>query len=972
MLHRSSIVLSTVILFSFIVLPASAARAPKKSKPAAADKITVPNIPYEKYKLKNGLEVILSENHRLPLVAVYVLYHVGPANERPGRTGFAHLFEHFMFDGSLHVGQKAHFKLLEAAGARQINGTTDLDDTKYFETVPSDELEKALWLESDRMGFILETLTGAKLANQRDVVRNERRQKIENQPYGLAEEGLYHLLFPKEHPYHADVIGSHADIEAARLDDVRDFFKYYAPNNASLAIVGDIDKARTKDLVEKYFGSLPAGEPVPKIDVTTPVIRSEQRAVVTDKVQLPRVYMAWHTDPIFHTGDADEQILAQILGGSGKSSRLYRQLVYKKELAQGVSAQQTSLELGSVFTMQATARPGVKPEELEAAMDQELAAIQKDGPTEAELNQARNVIEARLLRRLEMIGGERGVAGILSRYNHYLGDPGFLPKDIQRYENVTVRSIQEVARQKLTQNSRLVLYCVSGPKVINDVPRRKAEQESGPPSDEKRAAFLATQEWRRDVPKRGPASQISLPVPEAFKLGNGLSVLLVERHDLPVITADLFTLSGSAENPPEEPGLAAFTAKMLEAGTTKRSALQIAADTEQIGAQISTGSTADWSGILMRCLKQNVDGAFDLLSDLALHPAFAPADVERVRNEQLTLLLEDRDNPTDVALRAFYQAAYGDKHPYGHMELGTSESVKKVTREDLVRFWKTGYIPSKAVLAITGDMTQAEARALAEQYFGSWKGGKSKPTVPPPFPGKVTRQVLIVDRPGAPQTALVVGGIGVPRSSPDYIPTEIMNTILGGLVSARLNMNLREKHGYTYAAFSQFVYRRGPGPFFARTSVRADVTIPALQQLFYELNRIRTDPLSPDEVQHAKDAMSRSLPERFQTTQQTSRSIADLFIYSLPLDFFRSLPDKIRAVDVAAVRLAAEKHIQPNSTVVVAVGDRNKIESGIKEMNLGKIEIVNTNGRKQPSQGSRALRPLEPVTRASSGLVRRR
>lgn len=946
MLRRSSVLLSTVFLISFIVPPGTAAKAPKKSKPAAPDKITVPSIPYEKYRLKNGLEVILSENHRLPLVAVYVLYHVGPANERPGRTGFAHLFEHFMFDGSLHVGQKAHFKLLEAVGARQVNGTTDLDHTKYFETVPSDELERALWLESDRMGFLLETLTAVKLANQRDVVRNERRQKIENQPYGLAEEGLYHLLFPKEHPYHADVIGSHADLEAAKLDDVRDFFKlYYAPNNASLAIVGDIDKTRTKELVEKYFGSLPAGEPVPKIDATTPVITSEQRAVITDKVQLPRVYMAWHTDPIFHPGDADEQILAQILGGSGKSSRLYRRLVYEKQLAQDVSVQQTSLELGSVFTMQATARPGVKPEQLEAAMDVELAAIQKDGPTEAELDQARNIIEGRLLRRLEMIGGERGVAGILSRYNHYLGDPGFLPKDIKRYENVTVRSIQEAARQKLTKNSRVVLYCVSGPKVIDDVPRNKPEQESGPPSDEKRAAFLATQEWRRDVPKRGPASQISLPVPEAFKLGNGLSVLLVERHDLPVITADLFTLSGSEDNPPEQPGLAAFTAKMLQAGTKKRSALQIAADTEQIGAEISTASIADWSGILMRCLKQNVDGAFDLLSDLALNPAFTPADVERVRNEQLTLLLQDRDNPTNVALRVFYQAAYGDKHPYGHMELGTTESVKKITREDLVRFWKTGYIPSKAVLAITGDLTQAEARALAEKYFGSWKGAKSKPTAAPPFPGKVTRQVLIVDKPEAPQTALIVGGVGIPRSSPDYIPTEIMNTILGGLVSARLNMNLREKHGYTYAAFSQFVYRRGPGPFFARTSVRADVTVPALEELLHELNRIRTDPLSPDEVQQAKDAMSRALPEMFQTTQQTSRSIADLFVYNLPLDFYRSLPEKIRAVDVSEVRLAAEKHLQPDSTIVVAVGDRKKIEPGLKNMDLGKIEIVNANGR---------------------------
>jgi len=927
-----------IVLYSFIAAaPGLFGIEPPKSKAAHAQKIAVPPIPFEKYKLKNGLEVIFSEDHRLPLVAVYVLYHVGPANERPGRTGFAHLFEHLMFDGSLHVGQKAHFKTLEAAGARQVNGTTDLDHTKYFETVPSDELEKALWLESDRMGFLLENITNAKLVNQRDVVRNERRQKIENEPYGVADEGLFHLLFPKEHPYHADVIGSHADIEAARLNDVRDFLRlYYTPNNASLAIVGDIDKRRTRELVEKYFGALPAGDPVPKINAITPPITSERRAVITDKVELPRVYIGWITDPLFKPGDAEEQLLGRILGG-GKSSRLYKRLVYEKKLAQDVLAEQTSLELGSVFTIQVTAKPGIKPEQLEAAIDEELAEMQKNGPIQAELDQARTMTEARILRRLETIGGEGGMAGRLSRYNHHLGDPGFLPKDIERYENVTTRSVQAAAQQKLTKNSRVVVYCIPGPKVLEDVPRTK-EESSDTPTDEKRAAFVATQEWRKEPPKRGTAPKISLPVPQQFKLANGLSVLLVERHNLPVITANLFLLSGSEANPLDKPGLAAFTAKMLEEGTRKRSSLQIAADADRIGAEIVTSSTSDWSGILMRCLKQKLDGAFDLLSDLALDPAFAPEEIERVRNERLTLLLQERDNPTNIALKVFYHVAYGDKHPYGNVELGTEDSVKKIGREDLEKFWATGYTPSNAVLAITGDITKAETRALAEKYFGAWKGA-AKTTPSPEFHETPARIVVIVDKPGSPQTALLVGGIGVPRSSPDYVPMEVMNTILGGLVSARLNMNLREKHGYTYAAFSQFVYRRGPGPFFARTSVRADVTAPALQELLNELNGIHTNPLSADELLGAKDSMARSLPGLFETTQQTSRSIADLFIYGLPLDYFNALPQKIDAIDAAEVQRMAEKHIQPGSMIIVAVGDRRRIEPEIRKLNLGEIEI---------------------------------
>ena len=358
----------------------------------------LPTIPFENYRLKNGLEVILSEDHTLPLVSVNLWYHVGPANERPGRTGFAHLFEHMMFEGSQHVGGKAHFAYLEGAGATDINGTTNFDRTNYYETIPSNQLELALWLESDRMGYLVGTLDIEKLANQRDVVRNERRQSTENTPYGLAEEGLYHLLFPKGHPYYPAVIGSHADVEAAKLEDVREFFRqYYTPNNATLAIVGDFDKAKIKALAEKYFGSIPAGPEVPKITATTPPITSERRTVVTDQVELPRVYMGWITPPVFQKGDAESNLFSQILGG-GKSSRLYKSLVYEKQIAQDVSTSTEETRLGSIFELTVTAKPGVKPEDLEKTIDAELAKLQAEGPSAAEVERARNVTETALVR----------------------------------------------------------------------------------------------------------------------------------------------------------------------------------------------------------------------------------------------------------------------------------------------------------------------------------------------------------------------------------------------------------------------------------------------------------------------------------------------------------------------------------------------------------------------------------------------
>ncbi|MCI0353320.1 MAG: insulinase family protein, partial [Acidobacteriales bacterium] len=532
MLHLKKLLGAT--LFLAIALPSIAqkaafapAAAPAKTATNTTAQTAPPKLRFEKYKLKNGLEVILSEDHRLPLVSVNLWYHVGPANESKGRTGFAHLFEHMMFQGSKHIGDDQHFKILEGAGASDINGTTDFDRTNYFETLPSNQLELALWLESDRMGFLLETLDARKLANQRDVVRNERRQSVENAPYEMAEEAMYQTIFPKEHPYYAYVIGSHQDLESAELEDVRSFFKqYYAPNNASLAIVGDFTPAQAKKLVEKYFGPIAAGPPVPKITAQTPPISGERRKVVTDQVQLPRIYMAWITDSIYKAGDAEADILARILGG-GKSSRLYKKLVYERQIAQDVVTQQNSLILGSVFQIRVTAKPGVKIEDIEQAIDEELDAIRKSPPSADEVAGARNQIQAAIIRNLETLGGFGGVADRLNQYNHYLGNPDYLAQDLSRYDQVTPAAVQKLAQDKLTNNARVVVHAVPGEKVVNDPPKREeketAEAAQTFPPDPKT-------DWRKQQPGAGPASKLSLPVPGSFKLANGLTVLYTERH----------------------------------------------------------------------------------------------------------------------------------------------------------------------------------------------------------------------------------------------------------------------------------------------------------------------------------------------------------------------------------------------------------------------------------------------------------
>src|SRR5712691_10718632 len=689
--YKSVCAFGLIAVLAFARLGAAQTQAPSKTPEKAADHpapvnpaaakpapLEVPQLKFEKYKLENGLEVILSEDHRLPMVAVNLWYHVGPANELPGRTGFAHLFEHMMFEGSRHVPGSSHFHFLEAAGASDINGTTEFDRTNYFETLPSNQLELALWLESDRMGYLPDKLDQANLSNQQDVVRNERRQSFENAPYGVVEEGLFHQLFPKEHPYYGEVIGSHADIQSAKLADVRNFFKlYYAPNNASLAIVGDFDPEKARELVQKYFAPLKRGEEVPKIKAHTPPITSERHVVIQDNVQLPRVYMAWLTSPIFKPGDAEADLAATVLGG-GKSSRLYKKLVYEKQIALDVAVNQQSLILGSLLEVQATARPGVKPEDLEKAIDSELEAFRKTGPTAAELARARNVLESLIIAGLETLGGDGGVADRLNSYNHYLGTPDYLATDIARYENASIEAVQAFAQGQLNANQRVVVYGVPGKQDLGEeVPTPKAEPKDAAKNGGE--PLNADAEWRGDAPKPGPASALHLPVPEKFKLSNGLTVLYSERPGLPLVAANLVLHAGSGVNPVDRPGLASMTARMLQQGTTTRTAPQIADRAADLGATLNSGAGTDTTGISTRSLSRNFPEALELLADVALHPSFPQAEVERVRSERLTWIVQERDEPSAMASRVMTGALYGPRHTYGYPDSGTTESIKAIS-----------------------------------------------------------------------------------------------------------------------------------------------------------------------------------------------------------------------------------------------------------------------------------------------------
>jgi len=934
---RASFRLLLVTAIAAVALATSSAQN-RAATGAAND---VPRLPVETITLSNGLKVMLSPEHRLPLVAVNLWYHVGPANEEPGRTGFAHLFEHMMFQCSKHVPCDSHLKLIESVGG-DVNGTTDFDRTNYFETVPSNQLELALWLESDRMGYLLDKLDQEALANQQDVVRNERRQSVENQPYGLAEEVLYQTIYPKGHPYYGVVIGSHEDIQAAKLDDVKKFFKqYYAPNNAGLAIVGDFDPAQTKKLVEKYFGTFKRGPAVPAITATTPKITAERRKTVPSRVELPRVYMAWLTSPIFKPGDAEADLTSIILGG-GRSSRLFKKLVYEKQIAQNVTASQQSLLLGSVFQIEATARPGHTAEELEKAIDEELNTFRTAPPDASEVQRARNTIETNIIGGLESPGGFGGVADRLNSYNHFLGTPDYLQKDIQRYDAVTPAAIQTFARDQLQANARVVLYAVPGQPQIDPgpppAPTTKTAEGQGAES------INADEAWRNQQPKGSAEKPLQLATPQTATLPNGLTLILSERRGMPVVAANLVFRTGSDANPADKPGLANFVAAMLDEGTSTRSALQIADQVAQLGASLNTGSTMDSSTVSGRSLSKNFPALLDLMADVSLRPSFPADEVERQRASRLAQLVQQRENPGQLAAQVTASALYGARHPYGYTEIGTEPSVKAMSRDDMQQFWKQNFVPNNAALVVAGEMSMTELRALAEKSFGAWqRGTPARPSLG--SPATTQAKVIIVDKPGAPQTQVRVATIGAARSSPDFRPMQVMNLALGGQFGSRINMNLREEHGYSYGTYSQFQFRRSAGPFQVAGGVRTDVTGAAISEILKEIRGAVDKPIAGEELASAKSSMVNSLAGAFETASNAVGNFSNVFVYDLPIDYYSHYAEQVNAVTPEQALAMAKKYLGPDRLVVIAVGDRSKIEPEIKKLNLGSIEVWSADGK---------------------------
>lgn len=713
------------------------------------------------FQLDNGLTVILAPDGRVPIVAVNVWYHVGPANESAGRTGFAHLFEHLMFEGSRHVPEGAIDTLLEAAGANN-NGTTSFDRTNYFESFSRDYLPLALWIEADRMGYLLDKFDPRTLASQQAIVRNERRQNIENRPYGLADEQAVQLLYPRDHPYHGVVIGSHKDIQAAEYDDVRQFFtRYYRPTNATIAIAGDIDVVQTRALVDRYFGSLRSGEPVPKPTAIAPQITRERRAVVTDTIEFPRVYMSWLAPGAYQPGDAEAALAIRILA-DGKASRLYKRLVYERQIAQSVEFQHEQTLLGSPMVLSVTARANHSATELESAIDAELERFQREGPSGAELLRARRAVELQLITATESL---TGLTERLNHYQYYVRTPDYASRDLARFAAVSAEEVRRFAERAVRKDARVVVYAVPGKKELGtEIPT------PGMPSSSSTftASLNQAEPWRAEAPAPLEEPRWQPPVPARFVLPNGLTVLLLERHDLPLVAADLLIQMSAAQNGSAQAGISSLTADMLDEGTRSASAMEIADSLASLGASLHIRSWEDGTALRARSLRPVFKQTLNIVADIAQHPTFPDDEFERQRALRLAALEQENDNPDSLADRAMLAELFGEKHPYGTPPQGSVESIRALTRSMIHDHWRRFVSPQQSALLVAGDISQPELRAIVQELFGGWTAAPDTSQLAVPVVKPPTPRLITVERPGAPQTVLRVARVGPPRGTPDF------------------------------------------------------------------------------------------------------------------------------------------------------------------------------------------------------------
>jgi zinc protease len=875
------------------------------------------DIPYTKFVLENGLTLIVHEDHKAPIVAVNIWYHVGSKNEKPGRTGFAHLFEHLMFNGSENFNTD-YFKALESIGATDLNGTTNNDRTNYFQNVPVSALDQVLFLESDRMGHLAGAIDQGKLDEQRGVVQNEKRQG-ENQPYGREEEIVTQATYPKGHPYSWTVIGSMDDLSAASLSDVKEWFKtYYGPSNAVLSIAGDIKPDDVLARVKKYFGDIPPGPSLVKPVLNVARRTEDTRGYYEDRVPEAKITMEWNV-PEWGSREAAMLDLATSILASGKNSRLYKKLVYEDQSVSSTYAYIDSREISGNVILVATVKQGKSAEEVEKTMNDILKEFLDKGPAQEELDRIRSEYFSTFLKGIERIGGFGGKSDILATNQVYGGSPDFYKKTLKYVSEASLQEIQKVCRDYLGAG-KYVLVCKPFPPLT--------------------AAAKGVD--RSKLPDLGAPVPTSFPALQKTTLKNGMNVILVQRKGVPTIVGNLIVNAGFSTDVQSKPGLANLAMDLLDEGTKTLSSLQINEKLQLLGASLYTRSSLDVSTVNFTTLKQTFDPTLDLFADVLLNPSFPQKEFDRLKKEHLDNILQEQSEPFGIALRVFPKVLYKSGHAYGNPLSGSGykATVEAITLDEIRKFYTSWFKPNNSTLIIVGDVEMASLVSTLESKLASWKKGDVPKNVIAPVTGAPGKKIYLIDRPESAQSVVLAGYLIGPYGQVFQPALEALNNVLGGDFISRLNMNLREDKHWSYGAGSFVMDAKGERPYLAYVSVQMDKTKESIQEIQKELTAIASDkPVTPEEFSRVQKNMILKLPGMWETNSAVAGSMVEKVMFGLPDDYFKTYDSKIRNLTCDELQKLSKQVIMPGQVTYFVVGDKSKILSSLKETGYEVVEV---------------------------------
>lgn len=923
------------------------------SFPQSAEKF---KLDYEKYKLSNGLEVILHEDKSDPIVSVTILYHVGSNREKPGKTGFAHLFEHMMFQESQHVGQDKFFKYIQENGGT-LNGGTWQDGTIYYQIVPKNALELVLWLESDRMGYLLPTVTQEAFLNQQEVVQNEKRQRVDNQPYGHTSYVINKLLYPAGHPYSWEVIGELIDLQNATVKDVHDFYRtWYGPNNATLVVAGDFDKSETKNLIEKYFGELKPSDPVTDLKPMPVELKEIKKAFYEDKfAQSPELNMVFPTVEQYNKDGYALDVLADLLA-KGKRSPFYKVIVEEKKLAPSVSVFQNSSELAGDFRIRIRTFPDKNLTEVEKAIFEAFEKFEKDGFTEKDLERIKAGIETNFYNQISSVLGK---SFQLAQYNEYAGSPDFISEDLKNSLAVTKEDVWRVYNKYIKNRNYVLTSFVPAGKTdlvaaqserfvvpeeqIKPLNEEEIKARNSNPDNQVKVDPIPSSFDRYVVPALGADPLNNVPKVWDAELKNGIKIFGIEYTELPLFDFQIEIKGGLLQDDINKVGVANLTARMLTQGTKNKTPIELEDAIEELGARINVFATNESIILQANCLSAKFNEVYKLAEEILLEPRWDEKEFARLKQETLETIRRGKSNPAAVALNVFNKLIYGDDHIFSKSILGTEESVNAITLDDLKDYYQKNIAPQLAGISFAGNVKKDEVVKAFSSLEKKWN---EKPVSVKSYPEpKMTDKpvVYFIDFPNAKQSEIRIGHLGITYTHPDYFKAYVMNYKLGGSFNGIVNLILREEKGFTYGARTDFRGTELPGYFVAAAAVQTNATLESAQIFRDEIVKYRNG-ISEEDMNFTKNSLLKSNALRFETLGALRGMLSQIAKYNLPFDYVKNQERQIQQMTIEEHKMLAQKYLQPDKMIYLIVGDKATQFDKLKELGLGDPILLDKDG----------------------------